>query len=308
MSDEDMNFFKGMEQFSDVRPDHRMVEQDEDDADVFAELAQEDAAAAYYGSDDDDYAEFGEPDFSGLTEDDDFDGDDLMVPSNQSSAASEDDDDDDDDDDEEEEAEISKPPVKESLKEKHSPSKPRMRDRVKEVQKDFAPVPVSEANKAPLSGLTLRVDSEVEVSGTGSGITFIGDGTVYVANDGVLQNCNFHAKEISVFGRVEGDIVGKELSKVTVIDGGKVIGTICSDTVVVENGIVVGKLYGSSVKINNGAVKGNIIAKEDILVGPGSKIKGDVESGHLDIDKMAVIAGKCTQYSSGVDIPDDVFE
>lgn len=200
-------------------------------------------------------------------------------------------------------------PVKEESKptEKEEPAK--VEEPVKEIKKEFEPVPVSVVNKAPLTGLTIHVDDgEVGISGGGSGVVFVGNGCLKVLNDGKLENCSYHTNSVSVFGRVDGDIAGEELERVILKSGGKVVGNICADQIEIESGIVIGGLFGSSVKIKDGAVKGNVVAKEDVQINGSSKIKGDVESGHLDIDKGVLISGKCIQYGTGVDIPDDVFE
>ena len=194
------------------------------------------------------------------------------------------------------------------LEERKIPA-PEERPQVKPIEQKTESVPLSVANKAPLSHFTVHVDNgDVHVSGHGRGIVFVGDGNLVVDNDGFLEECSVHCSTADIYGRVSGNVAGRELARITIQNGAKVTGDICADSVIVKSGIVVGNLYGSTVSVENGAVKGNIIGKEELAVTSGSRIKGDVESGHLNIDKDAMISGSCKQYSSGVTIPDDIFE
>ena len=178
-------------------------------------------------------------------------------------------------------------------------------------EKEVTPPKTVSEEKLPyaiLSGFCVRADEDKTVlSGKGVNVMLAGSGKMIVANDGVLVNSHCHSANLEVYGRIDGEVASEELVCVRICEGGKVVGNVCADQIFVEKGVVIGNLFGNTVNIIGGAVKGTVVAKEELTVSAGSKIKGNVESGHLNIDKEAMIEGSCKQYNTGVVVPDDIF-
>lgn len=111
-----------------------------------------------------------------------------------------------------------------------------------------------------------------------------------ILGNAIIQGNLISENDISLSGEVIGDV---QCSKSLIIYG-KVNGNIqCNECIIAENGFVKGSIIASTFE-SNGTLVGNATIKATSILSSTSKMRGDLKSNDVEIQKGAYLSGILT--------------